>query len=53
MQAISDIFLGGANIGRGSFWFLWAAPFISSQYPQKGQAMQAVGSTGGTGFQSA
>jgi hypothetical protein len=58
MQAISDIFLGGTDIGRGSFWFLWAAPFISTGYESVGQATQQVGQTSsdtyaGTGFQKA
>ena len=40
MQGISDLFIGGAQVPRNPFWYLWTAPYLSSEYPQRGFGKQ-------------
>jgi hypothetical protein len=40
MQGVSDLFIGGAEVPQNPFWYLWTAPYLSSEYPQRGFGKQ-------------
>ena len=40
MKGIANIFLPDVEIPANPFWFMWTAPYLSSEYPQRGFATQ-------------